>query len=478
MATGSRVHLEASQKPQFYVKGITAESAERTSQLLQVNHEKHHIFFNQSGFHVSCVLAQPAYTARSDTWQNHIAHHLLTLFALNASPAEIQKGYDDNVSYQRPPEPLKDSIVNDMHDPNRFKTYLGKEKYYHDFLVFFQKEIEVKTWQNVLNEYLFANDERANDMLSRLFAGFLHPIIHLGFGMEFQQPAIMAEALAQAAVHDSWMAPLFLGCEKAAEANRGKGKQKKTIVQLLEEAQKDEKLRNAPRFEDGNKIRDGIMKRAPEEMVKLASQYTIEEDELEEKTAEMINATGEYFTQLSPDHNHLPMAVYYTSTAQKPPHQVKFDFFYMHCVNSSIFFSNFLSTTNAFLTPTTKRRLLEWKVWNDIVMYVSRGSPALHLDEVTKYKPNRDSNWDGIIQRVRALPDDGHASKLVRALAHGEQACQKFENKAGFMIQGDMWLQLGHMAIDSVEAGEPHWVRSCGFASAWEQIPLREGARL
>jgi hypothetical protein len=52
MATGSKVHLETSQQPQFYVKGLTAESAEKTSQLLQVNHEKHHIFFNKSGFHV------------------------------------------------------------------------------------------------------------------------------------------------------------------------------------------------------------------------------------------------------------------------------------------------------------------------------------------------------------------------------------------------------------------------------------------
>lgn len=179
-----------------------------------------------------------------------------------------------------------------MHKPDSFKTYLGKEKYYHDFLVFFQKEIEAKTWQKVLNEFLFANDERANDMLCRLYAGFLHPIIHLGFGIEFQQPAIMAEALAQTAVHDNWMAPLFLGCEKAAETHRGSN-QKKTIVQLLEEAKNNEKLRNAPHFDDGNKIREGIMKRAPEEMIQIASQYTIKEDELEEKTAEMINAARE-----------------------------------------------------------------------------------------------------------------------------------------------------------------------------------------
>jgi hypothetical protein len=176
-----------------------------------------------------------------------------------------------------------------MHKPERFKTYLGNEKYYHDFLVFFRQEIEAKSWQAVLNEYLFANDERANDMLCRLYAGFLHPIIHLGFGVEFGQPAIMAEALAQAAVHDSWMSPLFLGCERAAGA---KGR-KKTIVQLLQEAKDDEVLSKAAHWEDGNKIRDGILKRAPDEMVALASQYTIsEDDDLEEKTAEMINASG------------------------------------------------------------------------------------------------------------------------------------------------------------------------------------------
>jgi hypothetical protein len=38
-----------------------------------------------------------------------------------------------------------------------------------------------------------------------------------------------------------------------------------------------------------------------------------------------------------------------------------------------------------------------------------------------------------------------------------------------------LWRKLGHMAIDSVEAGEPHWVRSCGFDQAWEKIPMREG---
>jgi sulfur relay (sulfurtransferase) complex TusBCD TusD component (DsrE family) len=53
MATAATIKLEASQKPEFYVEGIGEESAKLTSKLLQENHERHHVFFNQDGFHVS-----------------------------------------------------------------------------------------------------------------------------------------------------------------------------------------------------------------------------------------------------------------------------------------------------------------------------------------------------------------------------------------------------------------------------------------
>lgn len=65
-------------------------------------------------------------------------------------------------------------------DIEGFKTYLGNEEYYSDFLEFFQTQMEKTSWQQVLNEYVFKGDERANDMLQRLFAGispsFNHPI--------------------------------------------------------------------------------------------------------------------------------------------------------------------------------------------------------------------------------------------------------------------------------------------------------------
>lgn len=354
-----------------------------------------------------------------------------------------------------------------MHDSERFRTYLGKEKYYHDFLQYFSDQISAKGWEAVLNEELFKGDERADDMLARLFAGFLHPIIHLGFGIEFRQPAIIAEALAQAAVHDNWMAPLFFDAEKAAKAAKVDSKSTKSIVKLLSEIRADKKLSSSAHWPDGNKIRDGIMKRAPDSMLHYASQYTISPSQLEEKTAEMANA-----------------AIYYAASAQRPPHIPKFDFFYIHCVNSAIFFSTFLKLPS--LTTETKVRLLEWKVRNDLTMYASRGSPELLLEEITEYTPkvinptagDRNASWEEVIKRVNKYPDDGHASKLVRALAHGEQVCKPYEDKEGFMVKGDMWLKLGNMAVDSVEAGGPTWVRSCGFDEAWKEVPKRSGGTL
>jgi len=273
MATSSKVKLSIAEHPlAFFLPGITVESANKASELLQENHEKHHIFFNKSGFH------------------NHIAHHLLTTYALGVSPSILQKHYDHNKSYQRPPVELEEKVVEAMHDPAKFKKCLGNEKYYHDFLIFFQKEMEEKGWQNVINDYVLKGDERADDMLTRLYAGFLHPIIHLGFGIEFQQPAIIAEALAQTAAHTDWMKSVLLPAEKAAKNSPTENA--KPLVQLLDEIRADKELSTAPQWDDGNKIRDGIIARAGEKMVQYASQYVVREDELERKTAEMINAAG------------------------------------------------------------------------------------------------------------------------------------------------------------------------------------------
>jgi hypothetical protein len=435
MATASHVQLDVDAAGVYHASNITADSAKVGSELLQDNHDKHHMYFNKSGFH------------------NHIAHHLLTIYALGATPEQIQHAFDINKGMQRQQFPIDSSNVEAMKDPEQFKNFFGKEQYFHDFETFFQKEIEDKGWENVLTEHVFARTEHADRILVRMYAGFLHPLIHLGFGVEFAQPAIIVEALAQACIHDAWVADFLLASEEAAKSKTNS----KSLVQLIHESRNNKTLRESAHWSDGNKMRDGVFVRAHNEIIHLASQWTVQPSELEIKTAEMINA-----------------ATYFTGASQNPKHAVKFDFFYMHCTNCSIFFSAF--SKQKWLKDEDKARLLEWKGRYDLAMYVSRGCPELRIEEVRDYTPKKpDDRWEGIIQRVDGFPDDGHAAKLVRAFANAEQVTKPYEKESDdvFPVKGDMFLKLGHMAIDSVEASGPHWVRSTGFEEAWKDVPAR-----
>ena len=107
----------------------------------------------------------------SNLLADHIAHHTLTLYALGAPPSLIQKQYDKNKSYQRPTQPIDNDVLEDLHDPSKFRKYLANERYYHDYLVFFQDEIDKKGYEEVINEYVLKGDERAEDMLVRMYAG-------------------------------------------------------------------------------------------------------------------------------------------------------------------------------------------------------------------------------------------------------------------------------------------------------------------
>ena len=110
-------------------------------------------------------------------------------------------------------------------------------------------------------------------------------------------------------------------------------------------------------------------------------------------------------------------------------------------------------------------------------MYASRRSPALLPDEISSYAPRAKGSWDDVIKRAIEIEDDGHTAKLVRALRSGQDVCGEFEGREGFRVKGDEWRVLGNMVVDSVGV-EPRWVRSAGFEEAWEEVGLREGARL
>jgi Questin oxidase-like len=244
--------------------------------------------------------------------KNHTVHHLLTLYALGASTTAIKSQYNDHKKSQRSLGTLNDDIVQRMHDPQQFQTYLGKEEHYHNFLEFWRQEIYLDGYEAVVLRYLFSGTDQANDLLTRCFAGrfalpsilvqcdaytasegFLHPLIHLGFALEYKQPAIIAEALAQAALHKAYLAPFFLDAEKRADQSPEALANTKSLHTLLDDIRANKKLMDAAHWEDDNKIRDGVLVRAPQEIVDIASQWSVLPEDLDFRNAEMVNTVGE-----------------------------------------------------------------------------------------------------------------------------------------------------------------------------------------
>jgi hypothetical protein len=142
--------------------------------------------------------------------------------------------------------------------------------------------------------------------LIRRYSGLLHPVIHLGLGVEFKQPLVIAEALAQTAVHDNWIAKYLLPAETSAQEH--KNEPSKSIVQLLDEISADRDVQDSVQWTDPDKMRT-LMTKASDRMIHYAAQYRVAPTEIALRTAEMTNAVA-----------------YFTVGAQRPPHRIMFDF--------------------------------------------------------------------------------------------------------------------------------------------------------
>ena len=285
--------------------------------------------------------------------------------------------------------------------------------------------------------------------------GVIHPLIHFGFGIEFQQPAVIAEALAQAVCHDKFFGPFLFRSE---QLGKEKGSEKgSALIDLMREIREDPALYNESYWDGGDSLNDKILADAPQKLCEIAAKWRVDVEDLDEKTAEMINANA-----------------FLAGAAQRPEKETKLDFFFIHSVNASIFFSAF--NAQPWLSAENKARILEWKGRSDLLTYASRLAPELHPDEIAKYQPRQSSmTWPLLIERTNKMThDDGHIAKLIRALAHGAKVCAAYEarpeSSPRFPLKGEGWLQIGNMAVDTTTQPRlpDRWVRGAGGARNWE----------
>ncbi|KYK56790.1 HypA protein [Drechmeria coniospora] len=428
-----------------------AAAAAKVTELLQKDLERHHVFFNAEGFH------------------NHIPHHLLALYGTGATPAHLQTAFDTNASYQIKAMKQHPAALAELRSDwsAHAHKYLGLGKHYSDFLAFFQSEIQQRGWQAVVKEFLFDDTPKGVDMLGRLYSGFLHPMIQLMYGLEWEQPAVVAEGLAQAAVHEARIGQLMTEVDDVAAkgpfpANRS------SVVDMCETVRaSNPKLATSARWEDPNRIYDGVLARARDDVVALMAQIRVKPEELEERTAEMFHT-----------------AVYIAAAAavSNPPHIPKLDFFLMSVPITSEPPPPLLlpPSFNAYdwVPLRAKVRMLEWKMRMDCVQYLARGAPPLAVDAVRSYTPPDSlqlpvvSHPRDLIPCFRDIVDDGHLIKVVRSLLLAQEVSRPWQSRPWLRIRNDdEWLKLMYMLLGSVHGQPSQWIRSAGFKEAWTGIP-------
>lgn len=446
MPQASRVNLSSGHAGLARLSESTSEAVAKANELLQINHDDFHIFWRDLNGH------------------NHMAHSILTHFALGASPSELQRANDDGLTVQRSMPELDAEVVKGLSDDNNMRAIFDQLPHYTNALVYFRSQIDQFGWQAVMHKYCFSRTPLADTMLARMYEGAHHPFIHLGLAVEFGLPSILAEALAQAVVHPfSGIPDCLLRTDEQARP-LDQDAPHKPLLELYAEARADQTILTAPRWEDGPfKMRDGTLGRSKSEITSLAAQYRVKPSEMALRAAEVINCSA-----------------LIAGACQRADKSPKIDFFHMHNVTSSIFLT--VLTEDNYISLENKVRMVEWKARTDLLWYAAMGCPAYDVQEIYNYRagPTAGMNWSQIYQTINTTHDDGHVAKFVRAVKSAEDVCKPFEQEhpEAFPLRGEGWLQLARMAYDSTLnlSPEAKWVFGVGYEQGWAAVPARAPA--
>ncbi|KAF8804077.1 hypothetical protein BYT27DRAFT_7107925 [Phlegmacium glaucopus] len=462
--------------------GVSPSSTATLQSILSDNHKRWHVFFNENQFH------------------NHSAHSVLTLWCLGADKSLLESAYKQSSAYQRAAFPSPSSI-----SQQNWRDYVGDERYYQAYLEFFTAEVNVKSFDTILEEYIFA--PKANfvegpgkqpQMLTRFFAGLIHPLIHTGLGIEFGLPGTFAEGLAQTAVHrvvsqttiitPSW----FLQDENELASRFAQGvdmENAKTgthAFTILGRILADPRL-DLEKPRDEGMIYTNVLDKAADVLREYVDQWNPTGD-LQKKLEELL------WTNV----------LIYGVCGSEGNGNFNADFFHMHFVTSSLFLSSIFS----LLKRSSQELLLRGYFAICLIWYIARGRPEVDIARFfgnaatlhpippgPKPTPHKDVSpsptssyaiipnpWLPIIQSTLTHPDD-HLPKLQRALAEyssrfGSTPAGYFkgtELKDAELIDGTLFVRVAGLTagrLGWVREGEPplgSWDRR-GFFKVADQI--------
>ncbi|KAK7047452.1 hypothetical protein VNI00_006683 [Paramarasmius palmivorus] len=389
------------------VAGVNPESTQKLRDLLKLNHDNWHIFYDAVGRH------------------DHMAHHLLALWSLGADAKVLQDAYDVHVPLQ---SPVGGEQAERITKENVF-DHLGDRTYYKAYLVFFSEVVREKGGVAAVEEYVFsdwANFGSKNvhgkhpEMLSRFIGGLLHSVIHVGYGVEFGLPGMFVEGLAQAAVTDDNSATVVPESLFTVDGtNKSPGKEKNVhALTILGRALKDNRLEVRRTGTVGTYT-------APSAACGAAS----------------VDHAGDWLLDMQPSPELVQRKIQELEWAitimcvlagYEEGKEYNADFIAMHFVTSSLFLGSLVPS----LTPRSQALLLRAYFSLILAVWAMLGKPEPdfgnffgaplefegphYIPAPTKFvlAPSTNPNpWLEILQQAIVHPDD-HLAKFQRAMYH------------------------------------------------------------
>ncbi|KAI9295276.1 hypothetical protein K502DRAFT_349159 [Neoconidiobolus thromboides FSU 785] len=334
---------------------------------------------------------------------NHVVHAICSLYKMGASSELLEQYYNKSMTYLEP-------LPEDKYDINieNYEKYIAIKDAYSSYLKFFDKQVNELGAISALKKYI-------PKIIPGLAGAALHPLIHLGYAVEFNNPIVAVEGLAYAYSHylaldniiDS-IQPEEISTENIEEklakmnintANPKSSKTKSYSAYLILEELKnmgvkaiDEEQRKGEFFNSINYI----VENNGSNLVKLATKFGVNKDNIEECNNDLSIGTVEIFS-----------GSYRQNT---------FDFFLLHGLTGN----HGARTLLPILESKDKVRLLNLNFSALTILFLIQGAPK--LSEISKSIPkeieggkNDDHSWSEIYTRSGESLD-AHLIKGVRNL--------------------------------------------------------------
>ncbi|KAJ3828688.1 hypothetical protein F5880DRAFT_1621049 [Lentinula raphanica] len=473
--------------------GINSKTTTTLLDILRENHAKWHIFYDDAGRH------------------NHITHQLIAIWAFGAHQDLLRGSYNKNIPLQRCKPEVTESITS-----SNFYDHLGDKSYYSAYLDFFDNVVQEYDGNaaRLLEDYIFAADANFGktlengqhpQMLCRFLASILHSMIHFGYGVEFGLPGMMSEGLAQTAIHDIMMAPLFPDSlfafvlnEETSVMNKGPPVHAFTVIA---------RILADPRFKiPGTQFFETyfpLLNKHGTALLEYANLWTVDVQRLASDPTEIDRKIEEL---------QWTNTILYAVSGYRKGEEFNADFIYMHLVTSALF----LPTLADGLSPTSQALLLRTYFVTSLAWWIINGRPELDIitfmsaeDPTNNNQPHPASTgsqlvthphalpgfvstpssspnhaaaiaanpnpWLYLIQQATVHPDD-HLPKLIRALMHfalmygvrkssdSETVFGQTELAGAQMLDGTLFIRAAALTakrLENIEADEyiAYWDR-------------------